>query len=607
MGPNGAGKTTLLRILAGTQPPDEGEVVRERGLRLGILDQELDVSSDRSVLEEAERAGDELREVAAELHALEANLDDATLERYGVLRDRFEALGGYAAESEAKRVLCGLGFKTEELTRPASTFSGGWRMRISLARLLLQQPDLLLLDEPTNHLDLESLAWFEDYLAGFEGAVVSVSHDRYFLNRTVSRIAELTARGITVYEGDYEDFLDQRDKNREMLEKSAARQAAFIKQAEKSIERFKAKATKARQAQSRLKQLRRIERIELEPESKSMKGFRFPQPPRTGRTVVELRGVRKAYGSNVVFDGLDLTLDRGQKVALVGVNGAGKTTLLRILAGALPFESGRRVLGTHVTSGYFAQHQLEALDVRRTVLQEMEAVADLESWPLMRGVLGAFLFSGDTVDKLVGVLSGGEKARLALARMLLKPTPLLLLDEPTNHLDLASRESLEAALRRFDGTLVVVSHDRYFINSVCDTVIEVAGGRIEVHPGSYDDWVWKTEQEALAAPVEVQERESDDKKAKKRQEAEVRQRLYRATKDLRAELERVEAAVSSEEARLKDIDSTLADPIVYASGRAPALLQERRKLEAALTRDMARWEDLGTRIEAAEAEIRAGE
>ena len=440
VGPNGIGKTTLCRILVGLEPPDTGRVSRARETTVGYLPQEAAGEARGSVLGEALSGFPEVWEIERQLEAVAAQLhesaDEALTARYGDLQHRFEALGGYRLETEARVVLSGLGFRPADLARPLVEFSGGWRMRAALARLLLQGPALLLLDEPTNHLDLESLGWLENYLSAYDGTVVVVSHDRYFLNRMVTTVAELSATGLDLYPGDYDDYLAQREARQALLEARAKNQAKRVAEIERFIERFRYKSSKARQVQSRIKMLDRLDRVEVGAAARHIR-FSFPAPPRTGRHVVQLRRIAKAYGPKVVYAGIDLDLERGERIALVGPNGAGKSTLLRILAGVLAPDGGERVLGAHVTTHYYAQHQLDALDPARTVLEEMEAAAPETDRTRLRTLLGAFLFSGDAVDKRVAVLSGGEKARLALARMLVRPAPFLCLDEPTNHLDLA--------------------------------------------------------------------------------------------------------------------------------------------------------------------------
>jgi len=601
VGPNGAGKTTLCRILAGLDEPDAGRVSRPRATTVGYLAQEAAASGEGSVLAEAlagfadvwalER---DMEEVAAVLATAPT---DALTARYGDLQHRFEALGGYRLESQAKAILSGLGFRPDELARPVAEFSGGWRMRAALARLLLLAPSLLLLDEPTNHLDLESLAWLEDFLAGYAGTVVVVAHDRYFLNRMVTSIAELSTAGLTVYPGDYDDYLVEREARHALLEAQARNQAKRIEEIERFIERFRYQATKARQVQSRVKMLAKVERIEL-PGAARRIHFKFPEPPRTGRRVATLTGLHKAYGDNVVYAGVDFAVERGERVALVGENGAGKSTLLKILAGVLPFERGERTLGAHVAVHYYAQHQLDALTSSNTVLEEIVAAAPGLPHTRLRAILGAFLFSGDAVDKKVSVLSGGEKARLALAKMLVRPGALLCLDEPTNHLDLASREVLEAALAGFPGTIVFISHDRYFINRIGTEVTHVDHGRLTRYLGGYDDYLAATTAPAPAPAVArppappvpaAGQRTPTPPSHRKRVSAEVR--------DLRRRVEEVEARIRALEARLEQIGAALADPALYVDGeRARAVAGERKSAEEQMAWLMREWEELSTAL-----------
>src|SRR5712664_1394094 len=439
VGPNGAGKTTLCRLLAGLEEPDAGRIARPREATVGYLPQEVTGTAAGSVLAEALsgfeavwRLEREMEDVAAALAGVPHGPESEELtRRYGELQHRFEAAGGYGLETRAKAILGGLGFRGGDVARPLTEFSGGWRMRAALARLLLLRPSLLLLDEPTNHLDIESLEWLEGLLADYDGTVVLVSHDRYFLNRMVTSIAELGPAGVTAYPGDYDDYLVEREARRELLEARARNQAKRIAEIERFIERFRYQATKARQVQSRVKMLAKVERIELPGASRRIH-FKFPEPPRTGRRVASLHGITKAYGDNVVYQGADFDVERGEKVALVGVNGAGKSTLLKMLAGTLIPDAGERTLGAHVAVHYYAQHQLDALDPAHTILEELETVAPELGHTRVRTILGAFLFSGDAVEKKIKVLSGGEKARVALAKMLVRPAALLCLDEPTN-------------------------------------------------------------------------------------------------------------------------------------------------------------------------------
>ena len=642
VGPNGAGKTTLCRILAGLDEPDTGQVSRPRTTTVGYLAQEVAASPASSVLVEALSGFDEVwaleREMEDVAGALETAPSDALTARYGDLQHRFEALGGYRLETAARTILSGLGFRADELHRPLTEFSGGWRMRAALARLLLLAPSLLLLDEPTNHLDLASLAWLEDFLTGYDGTVVVVSHDRYFLNRMVTSIADLGPDGLTVYPGDYDDFLVEREARRELLEARARNQAKRIAEVERFIERFRYQATKARQVQSRIKMLERVERIEL-PGARRQVHFTFPEPPRTGRRVATLAGIHKAYGDNVVYAGVDVAVERGERLALVGENGAGTSTLLKILAGVLPFERGERTLGAHVAVHYYAQHQLDALVPARTVLEELEAVAPESTHTRLRTILGAFLFSGDTVDKKVAVLSGGEKARLALARMLVRPAALLCLDEPTNHLDLASREVLEAALAAFPGTIVFISHDRYFINRIATAVVEVAAGRLTSYPGSYDDYLDAKARAAdpttdgagsarpaprpAPAPTTRPPRLARTSKAGDGADGERRvvarpaaspapapaaavARIIKKTpasevRELRRRVEELERQIHALEQRIAQIGATLTDPKLYLDGdRVRAVSRERKAAEEQMTGLLREWEEVSTALAAHE-------
>jgi len=611
VGPNGAGKTTLCRLLAGVEEPDEGRIVRPRETTVGYLPQEAAGRPEGSVLAEVLagfadvwKVEHEMEDVAARLAAAIGAESAALTARYGDLQHRFEALGGYRLETAARTILTGLGFRPDDFARPLSEFSGGWRMRAMLARLLLQRPSLLLLDEPTNHLDIESLEWLESFLVDYEGTVVIVSHDRYFLNRMVTSIAELSPSGLTVYTGDYDDYLVQRQARRELLEAQARNQAKRIAEIERFIERFRYQASKARQVQSRVKMLDRIARVVVEDEGRTIR-FSFPQPPRTGRRVAGLKGIHKAYGTNVVYAGIDFEVERGAKVALVGPNGAGKSTLLRILAGALPFDRGERTLGAHVAVHYYAQHQLEALTPTLTILEELERAAPDLGQTRLRTILGTFLFSGDAVEKKISVLSGGEKARVALAKMLVRPAALLCLDEPTNHLDLASREVLEAALASFPGTIVFISHDRYFINRIATQVVEVMRGTLVTYLGTYDDYL-----DARARAVEAvtpPPRPEPTVPARPPHELAPRssgpgssRRTTRVTKDvreLRRRLEDVERQIHELEARLGEIGERLGDPALYADGeRVRTVAAERKSAEEQVTWLMREWEQLSTAL-----------
>jgi ATP-binding cassette subfamily F protein 3 len=581
---------------------------------VGYLPQEVTATSAGSVIAEALSGFEDVWRLEREMEDLGAVLASAPTEaltaRYGELQHRFEALGGYRLETEAKTILGGLGFAASDFGRPLTELSGGWRMRAALGRLLLLRPSLLLLDEPTNHLDLESLAWLETFLAGYDGTVVVVAHDRYFLNRMVTSIAELGPPGLVLYATDYDGFLVERAARRALLEAQARNQAKRVAEIERFIERFRYQATKARQVQSRVKMLERLERVETLDTAREIR-FSFPAPPRTGRRVAWLREVHKAYAHHVVYAGVDIDVERGDRVALVGVNGAGKSTLLRVLAGVLPFESGERGLGTHVAVHYYAQHQVDALEPDRTVLEEMEAAAPDAMRTRLRTLLGSFLFSGDAVDKKVRVLSGGEKARLALARMLVRPAALLCLDEPTNHLDLASREVLEHALAEFPGTMVFISHDRYFINRVATKIVEVADGQLTTYLGSYDDYL--EAKVRVAAAAESEEEGHANRRARTvrvpdappppappagpRASTSRPRRVTAEMRKLRARLTEVERQIHELEARLDEIGAALADPRLYTDGeRVRAITGERKNAEERVAWLMREWEDLSLEL-----------
>ena len=510
-GPNGSGKTTLLRMLAGLQEADSGQIRMASDTTIGYLPQDGIVHHGRTVYDEVVLAFEEILALKAEQHRIEDALAHATeegeghdrlLERYAEVTERFKHLGGWETDARVADVLKGLGFSLADQQRKTEEFSGGWQMRIALAKLLLARPNLLLMDEPTNHLDLPARNWLEEYLADYPGSVVLVSHDRYFLDATVKRITEVGLKTLTDYHGNYSHYVKEHAARMERLRESHRRQSEEIEKAEVFINRFRYQATKAKQVQSRIKQLDKVERIELPPERKKIR-FKFPESPRPGRVVLETKGLRKAYGDNVVLRHLDLMVERGDRIALVGPNGAGKSTLMRILAGIDRADEGVRLEGHNVVLDYFAQDQAAVLNPARTVVEEMSAASSVTMGPWIRSILGGFLFAGDDVYKKVAVLSGGERNRLALAKMLLTSSNVLLLDEPTNHLDLDSKEVLLEALADYGGTLVFVSHDRYFVDNLATKVIEVGGGEALLYPGGYEDFLyWKKQREAgIDAPV----------------------------------------------------------------------------------------------------------
>jgi ATP-binding cassette subfamily F protein 3 len=507
-GPNGAGKTTLLKVLAGLDEPDSGQVVKPSGLTIGYLPQDGLVHRGRTLGEEASLAFKPLLDMKAEIAALEDRLGDdhathdeheAMLTRYSELQDAFRRSDGYSIDLKVTTVLRGLGFTEGDFEKDTATFSGGWQMRIALARLLLGRPGLLLLDEPTNHLDLDARNWLEEYLSEYPHAVILVSHDRFFLDAVVTRITEIGMRTLTDYVGNYSAYVRERDARMERLRQMKKEQDDEIERMQAFINRFRYQATKASQVQSRIKMLDKVVRIEIPPERKRVR-FHFPQCQKSGRMVLELKHARKAYGATRVFRDVNLFIERGDRIALLGPNGVGKSTLMRMLSGVEPPDSGTRTEGHQVVTQYFAQDEAAKLDPALTVYQTLAGDSPIHMVPHIRTILGGFLFSGDDIEKPVRVLSGGERTRLAVARMLLRPANTLLLDEPTNHLDLDSKDVLLEALEDFGGTLIFVSHDRYFVDKLATKVIDIGRGEATVYPGNYEEWLWSKK-----------ERESEDR------------------------------------------------------------------------------------------------
>ena len=503
VGPNGAGKTTLFRMITGQEQPDEGQVLVDRGISIGFFSQDVgEMSSRNAVAEVMDGAGD-ISTIAAELRQLEAAMGDPEqadtidilIERFGEVQARFEELGGYALEARAREVLAGLSFSQEMMDGDVGNLSGGWKMRVALGRILLMRPDVMLLDEPSNHLDLESLIWLEQFLKGYDGALLMTSHDREFMNRIINKVIEIDGGTLTAYSGDYEFYEQQRALNEKQQQAQFERQQAMLAKEIKFIERFKARASHATQVQSRVKKLEKIDRVEP-PKRRQTLSFEFPPAPRSGEDVVNLKNVGKRYGNRVIYDGLDLLVRRKERYCVLGINGAGKSTLLKLVTGDTPPDVGSVALGGSVKMGYFAQHAMELLDGERSVFQTLEDEFPRAPQGALRALAGCFGFSGDDVDKKCRVLSGGEKARLVMAKMLFDPPNFLVLDEPTNHLDIATKEMLVTALSQYEGTMLFVSHDRHFLAALSNRVLELTPDGIHQYDGGYTEYVARTGQEA---------------------------------------------------------------------------------------------------------------
>jgi ATP-binding cassette subfamily F protein 3 len=650
-GPNGAGKTTLLKMLAGLEEPDSGSVVKPAGLTIGYLPQDGLSHSGRTVFEEASSAFQPLLDMKAEMHDIEHRLGDtsvsdaeheAMLHRYADLQDRFRLADGYSMDLRIATVLRGLGFSADDAARPAETFSGGWQMRIALAKLLLGRPNLLLLDEPTNHLDLEARNWLEEYLSEYPYAVILVSHDRYFLDAVVTRITDVHLRQLDDYVGNYSKYVVQRDAKLDALRQAKKEQDEEIARVEMFINRFRYKATKAAQVQSRIKMLEKVVPIEVPPERKRIH-FTFPACAKSGRTVLELSHVRKAYppapgagGQTVtVFKDVNLHIERGDRIALVGPNGAGKSTLMRMLSQSESPDGGTLTVGHQVVMEYFAQDEAVRLNPALTVYETLEAGSPNDMVPAIRNILGGFLFSGDDIHKKAGVLSGGERTRLAVARMLLRPSNTLLLDEPTNHLDLDSKDVLLEALEDYGGTLILVSHDRYFVEKLATKIIEIGHGEAVVYPGSYSEFLWsKRQREEGARPAATAPaRKSDggrtpgkasgfgprasgkmapgsrppaqqgadkaqavnaqqDREERKRLEAE-RKKKQREQESLRKRIADLEARISTNEAEVKQLEAAMSETGFYEdSARSKPVIDRHQALMWEVGDLMAQWEAL---------------
>ena len=608
VGANGTGKSTLLKVLGGLETLDYGSISIAKGISAGYLPQDGLTLSGRTVFAECMSVFSKLRAMEEEMEQLTASmseLDHASAEyaqvadRYQRVEHEFQARDGYAIEAQVGSVLTGLGFRKDDWDRQTDEFSGGWQMRIALAKLLLQKPNLLLLDEPTNHLDLEARNWLEEYLTEYPYAFVLISHDRYFLDVTVSKIVEIWNKRIHFYAGNYDKYEEQKTQRREQLEAAYRNQRERIEQLEVFINRFRYQATKAKQVQSRIKELEKMDRIELPEEEKTIH-FSFPQPKASGRIVAEFAGIAKSYGEKEVFRDVSFMIERGDRIALVGVNGAGKSTLIKLLAGKEPPSAGEYRLGHNVQADYFAQDQYKELDQDARIFDDLAELSPRSTQTELRSLLGCFLFSADEVFKRIGVLSGGERNRYALLRMLLHPANFLLLDEPTNHLDMRAKDVLLEALSKYTGTVVFVSHDRYFIDKLATRVFEIGDGRVEVYPGNYEDYRWRKGggaarlQEAVAAaPAAVQPVNGNGaapaESKSKRLNPIKRKQMEDRVRELEHEITRMEAAIAECESALQTFVS---------ANETQRLTREIEDHRRALHASIKEWEELGQALEA---------
>ena len=656
IGPNGAGKTTLLRLIAGVHQPEEGSVSLQSNASIGYLEQEvLEVNMDKTVLDVALLAFEEANRIEHRLEEIFKALENTTdyesesyhnlLDEMQHLQDRHHVLEGDKKESKTATVLEGLGFTTEQLYQPLSRFSGGWRMRVLLAKLLLEHPDVLLLDEPTNHLDIDSIEWLEEYLRQYDGAVILVSHDRFFLDRMVNQIADLRSRRLFLYPGNYERFLELKAEQMELQSKTYDAQQKQIADTERFIERFRAKATKAKQVQSRVKQLDKIDRVEAPDADAPEVSFRFPNPPRSGKVVLTIENLVKKYPSpdegrpdiQVFNSAQSLHIEAGDKIALIGPNGAGKSTLARILDGIELFD-GKRKMGHNVVLSYFAQHLADVLSSGKSILDVMEEAApNSEARSGIRTLLGCFLFTGDDVFKPIKVLSGGERSRVALARTLLTPANVLVLDEPTNHLDLASKNVLVQALNDFKGTLIVVSHDRYFLQGFATKIWRIGGGKVTEYDGGYDYYEWKSKQieqqeieiakvgiagkanpvksENVNTPINSDQQKKSDQSAndtsgsvskskeQKRQEADLRNELNKTVKPLKNQASKLENEISSLEKEKETLENLLAEPSFYEKPESAEKIKRFGLLQAEIDNKTEQWLEVLEKIDETERQL----
>ncbi len=597
IGANGTGKTTLLRILVGEYKPTSGTISKTKTLKIGYLNQDLlSYQSDHSILHVAMEAFERQNELHDQIEEiikkLEHDYSDQIITKLSTLQEEFEALDGYNIQYKAEQILAGLGFTAEQTQRPLSTFSGGWRMRVMLAKILLQQPDLLLLDEPTNHLDLPSIKWLEEYLNAFEGAYVIVSHDRFFLDRTVNKIVESASQDLTIYAGNYSFYLEEKALRAEIQKGQYQNQQQYIKEQEKLIDRFRAKASKAKMAQSRIKALDKLERVDNVEEENAAVNFRFKFSKQSGRHVVTLEDISKAYPNTPILKDAHALIEKGDKIALIGANGKGKSTLLRIIAETESYQ-GKKTVGHNVTEAFFAQHQLESLHLDNDILSELKNFAPEYTETEIRSLLGCFLFSGDSVFKKIKILSGGEKSRVALAKVITSDANFLILDEPTNHLDIQSVNILSQALQQFEGTFIVVSHDRYLLDEVANKIWYIEDEKIKEYPGTYkeyEEWMAKREKEKKDTSVPV-------KKEKKVKEAAPTDERKNQLKKLNNEIELLEKEIQTLETSKVVIEDLLSQEENYSdSKKLTELNNQYDKIKKGIVEKQLLWDELAEKV-----------
>lgn len=602
VGKNGAGKSTMLKILSGNVVSDEGNVIKSNDYTIGFLTQDLQATLGKTVLEEAMTSFDVLLEIEKEIEHLNNELMIRTdyesdeyaniLDRHAHLHERFNFLGGASVEGTVQRILIGLGFEEKDLYRLVDEFSGGWQMRVELAKILLKNPDCLLLDEPTNHLDIESVQWLELFLKNYEGALVLISHDKAFLDIATNRTIEITNGGIEDYNCSYSKYLVERIQRRDLVKQAYANQQKEIAKTEEFIERFRSKANLASRVQSRIKMLDKIDRIELEEEDNSAINFRFPPAPRSGLMVIESADLQKSYGSKHVLKGIDFSIERGRKMAFVGKNGEGKTTCAKILAGVEPYE-GTVTIGHNVSIGYFAQQQAETLDGNRTVFETVDDVATGEMRTKIRALLGAFLFSGDDVYKKVKVLSGGEKSRLAMAILLLQPSNLLILDEPTNHLDMRSKDVLKQAIKSYEGTLIVVSHDREFLEGLTDQVAEFKLGKVRIYEGDIYEYLRQRNIEQLADLEIVKQQKKVTKSPIVSHEREELKKNDQEKRKKEKRIHELESLINNWEIEQKNLEEQMSDPTLYSMpDLMKSIHQNYNNIKLSLEKALTEWTSL---------------